>query len=438
VRLLARRQGLSDPGARAGAQVLIIVENVPVGTDRRVRKEIQNLLEAGYQVAVVTRSAPENAECRRWPGLTVLEYPSPREPRGVLGYVWEYAVSFAWAALYSMAARVRGRIDVLQVVQPPDIYFPLAWLHKVLGAAVVVDQHDLMPELFALRQEAAVRPVTSVLRWLERRTQRVADETICTNDYQNARLVEAGGDPDRVTVVRNGPVLGRVQAALSDESLKDDHAFLCCWVGLMGRQDRLDLALRAVDHVVSELGAKEIKFAFLGDGECFEEAKALSSSLGLAPWVSFPGWVTESTVFSYLATADLGMDASLQEDVSPVKIFEYMAFGVPFVSFDLQETRSIGAGAGAYAVPGDVHGLARELVALISDPDRRADMGRIGRERVRNELAWEHQARKYLAVMDRLTGRSGAAGGTSEDGYATAGAGGFRQRLDLVRGRTRW
>jgi glycosyltransferase involved in cell wall biosynthesis len=88
-----------------------------------------------------------------------------------------------------------------------------------------------------------------------------------------------------------------------------------------------------------------------------------------------------------------------------VKVFEYMAFGVPFVSFDLQETRSIGAGAGAYVRPGDVPALASELVALLDDSDRRADMGRLGRERVHDELAWEHQATKYLAVMQRLSAR---------------------------------
>jgi glycosyltransferase involved in cell wall biosynthesis len=390
--------------APAEAHVLIILENMPVGTDGRVRKEIQELLRAGYRVSVVTQAAAENDQCRSWPGLSLLEYPAPLEPRSSWGYLWEYAVSFAWAAVRSGAARLRGRIDVLQVVQPPDFYFPLARLHKLLGAAVVVDQHDLMPELFTLRQ-GPVRPVIAVLHWLERRTQRVADETICTNDLQKDRLIAAGGDPGRVTVVRNGPVLGRVQAAVPDPSLKDGRSFLCCWVGAMGRQDRLDLAVRAVEHVVRSLGEKEVKFVFLGDGECFEEVRALSSELGLDPWVSFPGYVPESTVFSYLATADLGMDASLQEDVSPVKVFEYLAFGVPFVSFDLRETRSVGADAGAYVTPGDVQGLAQMIVALLADPVRRAAMGRAGRERVSSELAWEHQGWRYLAVMDRASRR---------------------------------
>jgi glycosyltransferase involved in cell wall biosynthesis len=382
--------------------VLLVVENVALGIDIRVRKQVRDLLAAGLRVSVVTRSAPENDEYRCTPGLTVLEYPSPPEPRSLLGYVREYAVSFAWAVVHSALARLRHRVDVLQLCQPPDIYFPLAWVHKLLGAAVVVDQRDLMPEVFAQRQERPVPAVTAVLRWLERRTQRVADRTICVNDYLRERLIDAGADPERVTIVRNGPVLSHVRAAVAEESYREGFSFLCCWTGKMGRQDRLDLVLEAVRCVVQDLGVRDVKFVFLGDGECLAETRLASSRLGLDPWVSLPGWVPESTVFSYLATAHLGLDASLQEEVSPVKVLEYMAFGIPFVSFDLRETRAIGAGAGAYVRPGDVPALAREMVTLLGDPHRRAEMGRIGRQRVADDLAWEHQATRYVAVVRQL------------------------------------
>ena len=389
--------------------MLVIVENVALGIDIRVRKQVRDLLAAGYQVSVVTRAAPENDEYRRLPGLSVLEYPSPPEPGGVLGYVWEYAVSFFWAAALSLRVLRRGRVDVLQLCQPPDVYFPLARVFRWLGAGVVVDQRDLMPELFATRQERPVPAVMTALRWLERRTQAVADETICVNEYLKERLVAAGARPASVTIVRNGPVLSRVRSAAPDESLKNGHRFLCCWTGKMGLQDRLDLVVRTAHHVVHEIGAKDVAFVVLGDGECLEEARALSSRLGLDAWVSFPGWVPESTVFAYLATADVGIDASLQQEVSPVKVLEYMAFGVPFVSFDLRETTAVGAGAGAFVPPGDVAALAGELVAVLGDRERRAGMARIGRERVRDNLAWEHQATRYLAVIDRAcTGRPDA------------------------------
>ena len=47
-----------------------------------------------------------------------------------------------------------------------------------------------------------------------------------------------------------------------------------------------------------------------------------------------------------LATADIGIDANLQEEVSPVKVMEYLAFGLPFVAFDLPQTRAMAGEAG--------------------------------------------------------------------------------------------
>jgi glycosyltransferase involved in cell wall biosynthesis len=237
------------------------------------------------------------------------------------------------------------------------------------------------------------------LRWLERRTQRVAHHTICVNEYLRDRLIDAGARPAQVSVVRNGPVQARVDQAVADPSLKEPHRFLVCWAGKMGRQDRVDLVVRVAEHVVRDLGRTDCGFAVLGDGECLDELRDMTVGLGLEPWVSFPGWLPEDRVFGYLASADLGLDTSLQVEVSPVKAMEYMAFGLPLVSFDLQETRRIAADAGVFVAPCDIEALARSIVSLLDDADRREWLGSVGRSRIRGELAWERQTPVYLAAI---------------------------------------
>jgi glycosyltransferase involved in cell wall biosynthesis len=383
--------------------VLIVVENLPMAIDHRVCKQVNDLLASGYRMSVVTRRDPANAPYRDLPGMRVLEYPAPRAPRGKPGYIGEYAVSFGWATVLSLAVRFRGRVDVVQFCQPPDIYFPLAWALRGLGAKVVVEQRDLMPELFAARYDRASPVIMSVLRCLERQTQRAAHHTLCTNETSRRRLIGAGAAPERVTIVGNGPVLSRVRAAAADSALRGQHKFLCCWIGTMGRQDHVDLLLRCVAHIVHHLGRTDCGFAVLGDGECLEEARAQSARLGLERWVYLPGWQPEERVFSYLASADLGLDSSLQGDISPVKILEYMAFGLPFVAFDVAETRIMGRGASVLVPPGDVESYARHVVALLGDATRRFELGETGRKRVKADLSWERQSAAYLDVMRRLS-----------------------------------
>jgi glycosyltransferase involved in cell wall biosynthesis len=396
-----RRSSERRAWGKGGGHVLIVVENVPASVDTRVRKQIDSLLEGGYRVSVVSRRHPDNAPYRANPRMRVYEYPAPPETSGLLGYLIEYGISFLAALVLSIRACATGGVDVIQFCQPPDIYFPIVWILRALGFGVVLDQRDLMPELYAARYGSPRRSVMGVLRRLERLSYRSARHFLCVNDYLKDRALDSGVPTEQVTIVRNGPTYSRARRAIPDASLKQGRPFLCCWGGKMGRQDRLDLLVEAIRRYIHERGREDCHFAILGDGECLEATMSLVRGKGLEDYVSFPGWLSEEEVFRYLATADLGLDASLQAEVSPVKAMEYMACGLPFVAFDLDQTRAIGEGAAGFAPAGDAAELAHLIDELLHDPERRAVMGQVGRERVRDELAWEQQAVRYLEAVRR-------------------------------------
>jgi len=371
--------------ARAGGnghrgRVLIIIENGPGTRDHRTVKQIGSLVEAGYQVGLITPRGPRDAVYRDHPRIRIFAYPPPYQPRGRLGYIVEYGYSVLAAAFLSVGAAARHRPDVVQFCEPPNIYFPLGWVFKMLGARVVVDQRDLLPELYAARYGSIQKQMLTVLRFLERRSFRGADGVLCVNDYLRERILGVS----------------------SDESLKRGHKYLCCWVGVMGLQDRVDLLLRSIDHLVHGLGRDDCEFAIIGTGEYLPTARALAQELDLGKWVEFTGQLDPDDVFRYLATADLGLDASLQIDVSPVKAMEYMAFGLPVVTFDLPETRVLTEGAAMYAKAGDVVGHACAINALLDDAERRREFGQAGRAKVWDEVAWDHQAAVYLKMINRL------------------------------------
>jgi glycosyltransferase involved in cell wall biosynthesis len=385
----------------AGRQwhVALVVENIPLAADHRLRKQVDTLLAAGHRVSVVTQRDPAHAAYRSRPGLSVLEYPPPPEPQGPLGYVREYAWSFLWAVLLLGRLRLRGRIDTVQLCQPPDVYFPLARLLRWSGARVVVDQRDLMPEILAARYPSAPPVMTRVLHLLERRTQRAADRTVTVNRALVERLLGAGARPEDVSVVWNGPVLARVEETAPDPSLRPPGRRVLVWVGKMGLQDRVDLVLTLAGEVVHRHGRSDCRFVLLGDGECLDQLRARAEELGLADCVRFTGWVPEETVFRHLASADIGLDTSLQEEVTPVKAMEYMAFGLPVACFDLPQTRWLVEGAAVLAPPGDVEELARMVVALLDDEPVRQRLAQEGRRAVRTRLSWERQEATYLAAV---------------------------------------
>jgi glycosyltransferase involved in cell wall biosynthesis len=396
-------------------RVLIIVQNLPVPFDRRVWLECQTLTAAGYDVTVICpRGSEASAAFQVIDGVSIHTYP-PYAPGGSkAGFVTEYAYSFLATARLAARARNDGPFDVVQACNPPDIFWPLArWLRRRDRSRFVFDHHDLCPELYESRfPDGAALPHRGLLL-LERLTFRTADKVIATNASYAGVAVERGGKlAQDVTVVRTGPDPDRLTPVPVQPERRRGRQNLVAYLGVMGPQDGVDIVIDAADHIVHRLGRDDIAFTLMGSGDCYDALVAQRDRLGLRDHVELTGRVPDETVAEVLSTADVGLSPdplNALNDVSTMnKTMEYMAFGLPVVAFDLRETRVSAGDAAVYAEPNRVDRFAEAIVDLVDDPLRREQMGHIGRRRVEDELAWQHQRLGYLAVFDELTGRSAA------------------------------
>jgi len=396
------------------SRVLIIVQNLPVPFDRRVWLEATTLRDGGYDVTVVCPQGHGTGRFQVHEGITVRAYRPCAPGAGALGYVVEFLWSFLATWWLVAAARRQGRFAVLQACNPPDIFWPIArWYRWRDHTRFVFDHHDLCPELYSSRFPAGLELPLRGLQALERATFRTADRVVSTNESYAGIARGRGGVPaDRVRVVRTGPDPDRLRAGTPEERLRRGHRHLAAYVGVMGPQDGVDVLLAVADRVVHVLGRSDIAFTVMGAGDCWSDLVADRDRRGLRGFVEMPGRVSDQELAAVLSTADVGLSADplnpLNELSTMNKTMEYMAFGLPVVAFDLVETRVSAGEAAAYADPratDPIAAYADALVALIDDPDRRARMGRAGRRRVEQELAWRHQAPRYLRVYDELTGR---------------------------------
>ncbi len=394
--------------------VLIIVQNLPVPFDRRVWLECQALTEAGYRVSVVCPKGAGDPRHHVLDGVELYKYRPYPPTLGKLGFVAEYLYSFAMTAWLVSKAWRRQRFHVLQTCNPPDIFWPLGLVFRLLaGTRFVFDQHDLCPELYESRFPDGARLPYLGLRFLERCTYWTADHVIATNDSYRAIAIERGGKrPDQVSVVRTGPDLERLRGQVPDPSLRRGRRFLVCYLGVMGPQDGADIVLRAAERIVHGMGRDDVSFTLIGTGDCFEELVTLSGELDLGDYVEFTGRAPDELVFRILSTADVGLSPDPKNPLNDVstmnKTLEYMAFELPVVAFDLRETRVSAGGAGVYAEPNDFTLYANAIVELLDDEPRRRSMGAVGRARIEGELGWHHQRAGYVSVYDRLLGRGGA------------------------------
>jgi len=401
---------MKGTSALPGKRALILVENLSVPFDRRVWQESTTLRDAGWDVHVI---CPQGTKRDTEPyveldGVKIHRYPLKAATGGPKGYVKEYGAAL-WHTM--RLARKIGRVDVVHACNPPDLLFLVARMLKRKGARFVFDQHDLCPELYLSRfadrgEDFLYRGVCR----LELATYKAADVVISTNEsYRTAAIERGGKHPDDVFVVRSAPIIDRFRQVDPEPELKKGKPHLLCYLGVMGPQDGVDYALRSLKLLRDELGRDDWHAVFVGAGDTFDEMVALAKRLGLDDVVEFTGRIPDEDLVRYLSTSDVCLSPDPHNPLNDVstmnKVMEYMAMSRAIVSFELTEARVSAGEAAVYAPANDELEFAKLTARLLDDPEERARMGKLGKERVEGPLAWGNSQKALLAAYDRAVAR---------------------------------
>jgi glycosyltransferase involved in cell wall biosynthesis len=402
----------SDAPARQRAKrrrVLIVVENLPCPFDRRVWQEARTLTAAGYTVSIISPKAPGfERSFEQIDGIDIHRHSLPKEADGVLGYALEYSWALTMEFWLSLKVLFGRGFDVLHACNPPDTIFVIGAFYKLLGKKFVFDHHDINPELYEAKfgkRGFGHR----LLGALERMTFNTADMVISTNEsYRNIAIGRGGKDPRDVFVVRSGPDLARIKQVPPNPALRKGRKYLVGYVGVMGKQEGIDLLVQAVQLIVHHLGRTDIQFGLVGAGTELPAMRELAKELRVAEYITFTGRTPDAELLEMLNTADICVNpdrANEMNDRSTMnKVMEYMALGKPIVQFDLTEGRVSAGEASWYARPNDVADLAQKMVSLLADESQRRRMSAIGRDRIERVLAWQHEAPRLIAAYEHLSG----------------------------------
>ena len=402
--------GEALPGA--GRRVLIVVENLPVPFDRRVWAEATTLAAHGYTVSVVSpKGKGFEADYELLDGVHVYRHDLPPEGNSAGGYLREYG-SALWNEL-RLALKVRRErgIDVLHGCNPPDLIFLVAWAMRPFGVRYLFDHHDICPELYEAKfgRRGLLWKAMVLFEWL---TFKTASVSIATNEsYAEIARRRGGMRPEDVFVVRSGPKIEKLELRPPKPELRKGAKHLIGYVGVIGQQEGLDLLVDSAEHMIRRMGRDDVHFGIVGGGPALEEVQADVRARGLADHFTFTGRAPDDLLLDMLNTADVCVNpdrVTVMNDLSTMnKIMEYMTLAKPIVQFELKEGRASAAEASLYARANDTVDFAEKIVGLLDDPGKRAEMGRIGRERVQAALSWAHSVPNLLAAYDRIFAKIG-------------------------------
>jgi glycosyltransferase involved in cell wall biosynthesis len=374
--------------------------------DPRVRREAEALEMLGHEVDVICLRRSGEPRRERRGLVTVYRLPLTHRRGGCLRYLFEYGVFLLAAAALVTTLHLRRRYDLVQVNTMPDVLVFAALGTRLLGARVLLDLHECMPEFFATKFGLDDRhPAVRLVALVEQASIRFADRCFTCTEQMREAFVARGAQRDKVAIVLNA----------ADESLFDRTSYppaprdperlgLICH-GSVERLYGLDTVIRAVALLRPELPNLTLKI--YGEGTMLEELRELTAELDLGDAVYISGkFVPIEELLSAISAADAGVVAmrrdAFRDLVHCHKMYDFIAMGKPVIC---SGTRSVEAyfdeGCFQFFTADDENDLARAIRQLYNDPDLGERMVQRTAE-ISEPYCWEHQRRVYQAVATEL------------------------------------
>ncbi|MBI4916785.1 MAG: glycosyltransferase [Acidobacteria bacterium] len=364
--------------------------------DPRVLKEARTLARAGYWVDVVAWDRegafpPEESV----EGFTVRRIAAVRSRYGA-GWVQIVRLPRFWLEACRRLAALRP--DVVHCHDFDTLIPGLLWRRKH-GVPVVYDAHDDYAAMQAPRLRgwsgAALRRIIDAA---ERRLAARADAVITVDEHLARRYPVA-----RTTVLGHYPPAAFGATARPDPAAEPSLVY-------SGRlsTDRGLLVIAAALHALAAEGQRP-RLRLLGTWTSPGERSAFESAMeGLEGQLDFRGWVPFSEVAAHLAGAHVALSTLLPVPryvaALPVKLFEYMACGLPVVASDFPSVRRVveAAGCGILVDPTDAGALAAAIRVLLTDRALARRLGEQGAAAFRACYNWEAIEPDLLGVYARV------------------------------------
>lgn len=171
------------------------------------------------------------------------------------------------------------------------------------------------------------------------------------------------------------------------------------YLGLLAPYQGTNVLIEAARQVVARL--PDVHFLIMGYPDP-ASYRAYAESLGIGERVTLPGRIYYRDAHAYLRLGDVAVAPKMSATEGSGKITNYMAMGLPVVTFDTPVSREMLGDAGLYARLGSADDLAAKLVQVLEDAPLAARLRVAGRVRAVQEFAWYHAAPELEAIYARV------------------------------------
>ncbi|UCG69063.1 MAG: glycosyltransferase family 4 protein [Thermoplasmata archaeon] len=325
-------------GILAGTRICMVVYSY-YPMDQRVRREAETLMENGALVHVICARNENQRNFDKHNNISVYRIPLEiKRKGGYLEYFLRYFIFLFLSKTFLTGLFMKYKYKVIHIHSIPDYGVFCAFIPKLFGTKVILDLHELSPEVFATKFDISMdSKKVYIAKVLEKVSVRFADLAISTNHIRKKILMDRTLKKD-VAVIMNLPKSNIFKQRDMTDFIEENNlkgSFIVGYVGGLNPERELDVVIKAIKYV--EKKVPNISFIFCGTGEkkYIVSLQNLIADLNLEKKVLFVGYVPQDDVLSYVAISNVSLcpykfNPNLDVVLS-TKVFEYLLIPKPVI-----------------------------------------------------------------------------------------------------------
>lgn len=380
--------------------------------DLRVRREAEALAEAKYRVEVVCLKAPKQSgkirELRQDEvnGVNIHRLPLTRKRGKVFRYFFEYIGLLILGTWKLTRLHFKSPFQVVHIHNMPDILVLAGLIPKWMGAKLLLDIHDPMPEAYVSTHRLGRNSwILKLLRWQEKFSCRLAQRVISVNETMRENLERKDLPSRKIFILHNFPDTKYLPIKhVIDRWPRRKDRLIMLYAGTITEHYRLDLAIEALALVTKDIPG--IKLRILGDGNELNRVLQLAHDLGVEDYVEHIDSVDIDKVREIMEDADVGISThqggAFGELYFAQKILDYLTQSIPVISSRTKTImKYIPEDAIFYFEPENAEDMARKIIQIWREPD-------LVRRKMRNakeilpRYIWERERSRLINFYKEL------------------------------------
>jgi glycosyltransferase involved in cell wall biosynthesis len=369
--------------------------------DNRVRRYAETLARRGDTVEVISLKQPGQQPHGSLNDIKVFRIQKRVvNEKTKFDYLFRIVLFLLHSFWFITLRHLRNPYDLIHVHSVPDFEVFAALVPKLLGAKIILDIHDIVPEFYASKFNSGKDSFLSKLLMLvEKICCSFVDHVIISNHIWGERLVARSVKSEKCSVILNYPDLTLFHRS---RPKLDTGKFIVMYPGTLAWHQGLDIAVRAM-AIVREKKIN-VEFQIYGKGPAEKDIANLIDKLEISDQVKLFGLISLDRIAEKMGDADLGIVPKRGDDFGgeafSTKILEFMALGVPMLVAETKiDRRYFNDSLVTFFKNGDEKDLAEKILMLAADRALLKKQSMMALQFIEKNN-WDVKKDEYLKLVD--------------------------------------